>query len=107
LEGIVSKRLTSIYRSGPSRAWLKIKNQKAPAAARAGQLKQLMAAPTSLLGKLPLGAALSCRYFNTLASERMSALGQKQTYAVQQAMSALPPIATVKADSRRRSAKRS
>jgi hypothetical protein len=35
LEGIVSKRLTSVYRSGPSRAWLKIKNQKAPAAARA------------------------------------------------------------------------
>jgi hypothetical protein len=28
----------------------------------------------------------------------MSALGQKQTYALQQAMSALPPIATVKAD---------
>jgi hypothetical protein len=28
----------------------------------------------------------------------MSALGHKQTYALQQAMSALPPIATVKAD---------
>jgi hypothetical protein len=28
----------------------------------------------------------------------MSALGQKQTYALQQAMSALPPIATAKAD---------
>jgi len=28
----------------------------------------------------------------------MSALGQKQTYAVQKAMSALPPIATAKAD---------
>jgi hypothetical protein len=28
----------------------------------------------------------------------MSALGQKQTFALQQAMSALPPIATVKAD---------
>ena len=28
----------------------------------------------------------------------MSALGQKQTYAVQQAMSALHPIATAKAD---------
>jgi hypothetical protein len=28
----------------------------------------------------------------------MSALGQKQTYALQQAMSALPPIATEKAD---------
>src|SRR5262245_21478527 len=28
----------------------------------------------------------------------MSALGHKQTYAVQQAMSALPPIATAKAD---------
>ena len=28
----------------------------------------------------------------------MSALGQKQTYALQKAMSALPPIATAKAD---------
>jgi hypothetical protein len=28
----------------------------------------------------------------------MSALGQKQTYALQQAMSALPPIATAKGD---------
>ena len=33
----------------------------------------------------------------------MSALGQKQTCAVQAGMSALPPIATAKADSRRRS----
>src|SRR5262245_50004859 len=33
----------------------------------------------------------------------MSALGQKQTYAVQNPMSALPPIATAKADSRKRS----
>src|SRR4029453_8182760 len=31
----------------------------------------------------------------------MSALGQKRTCAVQSAMSALPPIATAKADSRR------
>jgi hypothetical protein len=30
----------------------------------------------------------------------MSALGHKQTYAVQKAMSALPPIATAKATSR-------
>jgi bifunctional non-homologous end joining protein LigD len=34
LEGIVSKRLTSVYRSGPSRTWIKVKNPKAPAAAR-------------------------------------------------------------------------
>ena len=32
----------------------------------------------------------------------MSALGQKQTYALQKAMSALPPIATAKADFRNR-----
>src|SRR5262249_9228211 len=31
-------------------------------------------------------------------SAAMSALGQKQTYAVQRGMSALPPISTVKAD---------
>jgi bifunctional non-homologous end joining protein LigD len=35
LEGIVSKKLDSPYKSGPSRAWLKIKNPKAPAATRA------------------------------------------------------------------------
>src|SRR5215471_9669993 len=33
----------------------------------------------------------------------MSALGQKQTFAPQQGMSALPPIAPAKADSRKRS----
>ena len=32
----------------------------------------------------------------------MSALGQKRTYAVQKGMSALPPIATAKADFRKR-----
>jgi hypothetical protein len=31
----------------------------------------------------------------------MSALGQKQTFALQQGMSALPPIATAKADIRK------
>src|SRR5262249_54459255 len=34
-------------------------------------------------------------------SPAMSALGQKQTYAVHKAMSALPPIATAKADIRK------
>jgi ATP-dependent DNA ligase len=34
LEGIVSKRLTSLYKSGPSKTWIKIKNPKAPAATR-------------------------------------------------------------------------
>jgi bifunctional non-homologous end joining protein LigD len=34
LEGIVSKRLTSPYRSGPSRAWIKVRNPKASAATR-------------------------------------------------------------------------
>src|SRR5262245_16023569 len=34
LEGIVSKRLTSVYKSGPSKTWIKIKNPKAPAATR-------------------------------------------------------------------------
>jgi hypothetical protein len=31
LEGIVSKRLTAPYRSGPSRDWIKIKNPDSPA----------------------------------------------------------------------------
>jgi bifunctional non-homologous end joining protein LigD len=35
LEGIVSKRMDSLYRSGPARSWLKVKNPKAPAATRA------------------------------------------------------------------------
>jgi bifunctional non-homologous end joining protein LigD len=35
LEGIVSKKLDAPYQSGPSKAWLKIKNPKAPAATRA------------------------------------------------------------------------
>jgi ATP-dependent DNA ligase len=35
LEGIVSKRLTSVYKSSPSRAWIKVKNPKSPAATRA------------------------------------------------------------------------
>jgi bifunctional non-homologous end joining protein LigD len=34
LEGIVSKRLTSIYKSGLSKSWIKVKNLKAPAATR-------------------------------------------------------------------------
>jgi len=34
LEGIVSKRLTSVYKSGPSKAWIKVKNPKSPAATR-------------------------------------------------------------------------
>jgi bifunctional non-homologous end joining protein LigD len=35
LEGIVSKKLNAPYRSGPWRAWIKVKNPKAPAATRA------------------------------------------------------------------------
>src|SRR5262245_2555600 len=35
LEGVVSKKLTSPYRSGPSRTWIKVKNPDAPAATRA------------------------------------------------------------------------
>ena len=35
LEGIVSRRITSAYKSGPSKAWIKVKNPKSPAATRA------------------------------------------------------------------------
>ena len=34
LEGIVSKRLTASYKSGPSRDWLKVKNPDSPAMMR-------------------------------------------------------------------------
>jgi hypothetical protein len=43
------------------------------------------------------GQAVSFRTTGVVLS-RMSALGQKQTYAPQKAMSALPPTATAKAD---------
>jgi bifunctional non-homologous end joining protein LigD len=32
LEGIVSKKFNTPYKSGPSKAWLKIKNPEAPTA---------------------------------------------------------------------------
>ena len=35
LEGIMSKRLTAPYRSGPSRDWIKVKNPDSPAMIRA------------------------------------------------------------------------
>ena len=35
LEGIVSKRLSAPYRSGPSRDWIKVKNPESPAIQRA------------------------------------------------------------------------
>jgi ATP-dependent DNA ligase len=35
LEGIVSKRVDAPYRTGPSKAWVKVKNPDAPAATRA------------------------------------------------------------------------
>jgi len=35
LEGIVSKKRDAPYKSGPSKAWLKIRNPKAPAATQA------------------------------------------------------------------------
>jgi bifunctional non-homologous end joining protein LigD len=35
LEGIVSKRLSAPYRSGPSKDWIKVKNPDSPAMIRA------------------------------------------------------------------------
>ena len=35
LEGMVSKKLSSPYKSGPSKSWIKVKNPNAPAATRA------------------------------------------------------------------------
>jgi len=39
LEGVVSKRLSAPYRSGPSRDWLKIKNPDSPAMIRAREVE--------------------------------------------------------------------
>jgi bifunctional non-homologous end joining protein LigD len=35
LEGIVSKKLSAPYRSGPSKDWIKVKNPNSPAMIRA------------------------------------------------------------------------
>jgi bifunctional non-homologous end joining protein LigD len=40
LEGIVSKRLSAPYRSGPSRDWLKVKNPNSPAMIRAREAER-------------------------------------------------------------------
>jgi bifunctional non-homologous end joining protein LigD len=34
LQGIVAKRIDAAYRSGRSKAWIKVRNPKAPAATR-------------------------------------------------------------------------
>jgi bifunctional non-homologous end joining protein LigD len=39
LEGIVSKRLSAPYRSGPSRDWPKVKNPASPAMIRAREVE--------------------------------------------------------------------
>jgi ATP-dependent DNA ligase len=39
LEGIVSKRLSAPYGSGPSRDWLKVKNPDSPAMVRAREVE--------------------------------------------------------------------
>jgi bifunctional non-homologous end joining protein LigD len=31
LEGIVSKRLTALYKSGPCKSWIKVRNPESPA----------------------------------------------------------------------------
>ena len=46
LEGIVWKRLTSVYKSGPSKAWIKVKNPKSAAATRATKQGQCPALST-------------------------------------------------------------
>jgi bifunctional non-homologous end joining protein LigD len=37
LEGIVSKRIDSVYRAGRSRSWLKVKNRAHPSIARVAE----------------------------------------------------------------------
>jgi bifunctional non-homologous end joining protein LigD len=39
LEGVVSKRLSAPYRSGPSRDWIKVKNPDSPAMVRARKVE--------------------------------------------------------------------
>src|SRR5262249_48607493 len=51
----------------------------------------------------PSARVVVVRFYGSFGGRAMSALGQKQTYAMQKAMSALPPIATAKADIRKRS----
>jgi hypothetical protein len=49
LEGIVSKKMNAPYRSGPSRVWIKVKNQKSPASVLIGAFTILFAAPLLFL----------------------------------------------------------
>src|SRR5262249_25820645 len=58
--------------------------------------RRLMAAPRLRTGHRTNPQPCSER--GKAGGTTMSALGQKQTYALQKAMSALPPIATMKAD---------
>jgi hypothetical protein len=45
LEGIVSKRLTAPYKSGPSRDWIKVKNPDSPAMLRHREGRRVAACP--------------------------------------------------------------
>jgi hypothetical protein len=60
--------LTSIYRSGPSKTWIKVKNPKAPAATR-----QLMASFSSRERRgLPIKREAGGQLFDFAFSERFS-----------------------------------
>jgi ATP-dependent DNA ligase len=71
LEGIVSKRLGSRYRSGRSPDWLKFKNPEAPAvkreaeeAAGSASLRRLSVAVASQTGRGPQAGGPAGRQFN-------------------------------------------
>jgi hypothetical protein len=78
LEGIVSKRLGSRYRSGRSPDWLKFKNPHAPAVRReaeedwAGQTRQSKGQGTPPLGKVTADA-LGVLQPRTIGPSRFSA----------------------------------
>ena len=52
----------------------------------------------SVFRELEFPAFVALEFFPAVPHHAMSALGQKRTYTLQQAMSALLPIATTKAD---------
>jgi hypothetical protein len=90
LEGIVSKRLTAPYRSGPSRDWIKVKNPDSPAMARHREGTYLVTFPMpseltieqrralQLLAEAPNGyteAALRARGFTPTLLVELAARG--------------------------------
>jgi bifunctional non-homologous end joining protein LigD len=75
LEGIVSKRLTSVYRSGPSRTWSKILSQPLPRAL-------LMGRCNAELGEGSIGCGAALRTPKAFRARSITSFGFRSPVAV-------------------------